>query len=270
MKQKVLIIGEYIEDVHVFCKVERVSPDKFVPVLRPIKTVKTPGGAANCYENLKAMFPELDIYFICQEKHIIKTRYLEASTNQHYIRIDEFDKVESPLTIVQLVELLGKQGIRLSDFAAIGISDYGKGFVTKELINEISQNAQTFLDTKHILDKSWSKHVFCVKINNKEYETNQAANSDFSCQNLIVTRGGDGTTVNGVLYESYRVEVRDTSGAGDSFFATIIGCYLNGIDFSESVPLANQVCSLLATRQGVNIMNKKDLQRAASLLNYQL
>jgi sugar/nucleoside kinase (ribokinase family) len=62
----------------------------------------------------------------------------------------------------------------------------------------------------------------------------------------------------------------DSSGAGDAFFATLIGLYLEGKTFEEAIPICNCICGMLAAKRGVNIMRREDLDMAKSLMNYPL
>lgn len=264
-KKKVLVIGEYILDKFVYCKpTGRTAPDKCCPVVLKGETISNPGGAANMEANLRSLFPALDVYFIHQEQKIIKTRYLEEG-GQHFVRVDEFDQVEEMLTLDNLKAILSAENLTLNDFELIAISDYGKGFVSEELINQLSENHKVFADTKHILHSLWSSKLFCAKINEKEWNRHNKDSSP--CQNLIVTRGKAGAEYEGVLYPGRKVMQNDVSGCGDVFFACLIGLHLEGLTFAQSIPICNMLCSLAAKEIGVNIMKKEDLNIAISLLD---
>lgn len=268
--KKILVLGEKILDKFIYCKANRLAPDRPVPVLEPLHTRESPGGAANFAANLRSLFPELEVFYIHQQDLIVKTRFVEEKTNHHFLRLDENDKIEEKLTIGNLKLILQQNNLSLSDFKYFAISDYGKGFVTKELITHLSCWGKVFLDTKFILGY-WSNSVFCVKINEKEWQNNVDSNIELpSCQNLIVTRGEKGSEYNGKLYQSQPTELVDSSGLGDVFHAAIVGLHLKGYTFEQSIPIANQLCGISAHKRGVNIMTPRDLEMAEAVLEAKL
>ena len=44
---------------------------------------------------------------------------------------------------------------------------------------------------------------------------------------MIITRGSSGAEYNGIMYPVDKVDVRDTSGAGDTFLAGLVYAYIN-------------------------------------------
>jgi hydroxymethylpyrimidine/phosphomethylpyrimidine kinase len=68
---------------------------------------------------------------------------------------------------------------------------------------------------------------------------------------LIHTKGSDGCYFNGKNYPVNKVEVKDSSGAGDSFFAALICKYLNTKNIEESIIFANTCASEVVKHKGV-------------------
>ena len=116
----------------------------------------------NVKENLLGLGVSVDI--ITNEKEIIKSRHIENKSRQHIIRVDwgEDEKVK-PLSFDKI------ERINFDLYDAVVISDYNKGFITKENISKIlsfTNNIPVFVDTKK---KDLRCYEGCIiKINEKE------------------------------------------------------------------------------------------------------
>jgi sugar/nucleoside kinase (ribokinase family) len=47
------------------------------------------------------------------------------------------------------------------------------------------------------------------------------------------------------------IEVRDLSGAGDTFMASLVVSYLKTLDIEQSIQYANEMASLVVQKKGV-------------------
>ena len=111
--------------------------------------------------------------------------------------------------------------VDFSDYEAIIVSDYDKGFLSTEQLRNISLiHPLTFLDTKKILG-SWCKDYSFIKINGTEYQKTISTINEEILEKLIITKGPQGAFYNGRRYAVPMVEVKDTSGAGDSFISAL-------------------------------------------------
>ena len=63
--------------------------------------------------------------------------------------------------------------------------------------------------------------------------------------------GGDGCVFNKKTYPVTRVDVKDTSGAGDSFMAALCIKYLQTENIIESIEFANKCASEVVKHRGV-------------------
>jgi D-beta-D-heptose 7-phosphate kinase/D-beta-D-heptose 1-phosphate adenosyltransferase len=161
---KVLVIGDGCKDVFQYGKCERLSPEAPVPVFKPIKSKSNGGMAMNVYTNLLALGIDVDVI---TDSGITKTRYVDEVSNQMLLRVDENDEIEQIKT-----EQL--ETIDFKKYDAIVISDYNKGFLDEQDIEYIaSKHRRVFMDTKKNIS-NWSDKVFCIKINNKEYQKNKS------------------------------------------------------------------------------------------------
>ena len=86
---KVLLIGDSCTDIFIYGKIERLSPEAPVPVIKPIHKTENGGMAKNVKLNLEALGLEVDI--ITNSNDIKKIRYIDDKSNQMVMRVDEHD-----------------------------------------------------------------------------------------------------------------------------------------------------------------------------------
>jgi fructokinase len=90
-----------------------------------------------------------------------------------------------------------------------------------------------------------------------------AVRDALECDNLCVTRGGDGALLvasSGAVaqHPGFDVTAVDTVGAGDSFLATLLDSLLGGATASASLERACRVGAFVATQQGATPMHDRD------------
>lgn len=248
---KVLVIGDSCTDVFVYGKCERLSPEAPVPVLKPTKTNYGGGMTINVHQNLKALGVDCDI--ITNDIRPVKTRYIDEVSNQMLLRVDEKD-------FIRQISLEFFNKIDFSQYDVVVISDYNKGFLSEIDIQAITeQHSLVFMDTKKKLG-SWAKDVEFIKINEKEYIQNWSTDFGFK-GNLITTRGKDGATLN--YGKSFPIEeehdVRDVSGAGDTFLAGLVADYIKNNDISSAIRFANRCAAWVVSQKGVVIIKPEKL-----------
>jgi D-glycero-beta-D-manno-heptose-7-phosphate kinase len=246
---KILIIGDSCEDQYIYCTTDRFCPDAPVPVLMPIKKVKSLGMAGNVADNLKALGVEVEL--ISNSKKIKKTRYVHERTNHMFIRVDEG---ENDIDKIQLESL----NIEWLEYDAIIVSDYCKGFISEQDIEYISKkHPLTFLDTKKKLGL-FAKNFTFIKINDVEY--NKTKSTVENLNNLIVTLGPKGAMYNNQIFPVEEVDVKDTSGAGDTFMAGLVYFYLtNNKNIDKAIEMANKCASQVVQKKGTAKINLKQL-----------
>jgi D-beta-D-heptose 7-phosphate kinase/D-beta-D-heptose 1-phosphate adenosyltransferase len=242
---KVLVIGDSCTDIFRYGKVERLAPEAPVPVIIPEREESTPGMAGNVVRNLEALGAEVS--FITNTNNIRKIRYVCSKYNHILLRVDENDKCENINDQVS-------GNICWSDFDAIIISDYNKGFLDGLDIKFISeQHPLVFLDTKKILGK-WAHEINCIKINYQEYLNNRSIlEYDSNLKDkTIVTRGKYGCDFRGVNYPTKEVPVKDVSGAGDTFLAGLVVGYLKTKDYKKAIEFAQECTTIVVQKSGVS------------------
>jgi D-beta-D-heptose 7-phosphate kinase/D-beta-D-heptose 1-phosphate adenosyltransferase len=241
---RILVIGDSCKDVFVYGKADRLCPEAPVPVFIPQRRISNGGMAANVYENIKSLDFPVDL--ITNDLVVEKTRYVEEKTNHQIIRIDsEYER--SPR-----IKDLDK--VQFDQYSAIIISDYNKGFLEYDDIEYIcNSHPSVFIDTKKVINDKMLSAKF-IKINEYEYRNNILAGQSFVNyqEKLIVTLSGKGCEYQGVLYPVELVEIKDNSGAGDTFISGLVVNYCKTKNIEDSIKYANECATIVVQQKGVN------------------
>jgi bifunctional ADP-heptose synthase (sugar kinase/adenylyltransferase) len=145
-------------------------------------------------------------------------------------------------------------------YDAVVISDYCKGFLTEEDIEYITkQHPLTFLDTKKTLGKFADNTAF-IKINDVEYNKTKSTITPVLKEKLIITLGSKGAIYKENSYHVDEVDVRDTSGAGDTFLAGLVYYYLTYNTINQAINMANNCASQVVQKKGTAKVNKNELK----------
>jgi len=248
MTKKVLIIGESCKDIFNYGKCDRLCPDAPVPVFNGISTVETDGMAMNVAHNIGSLGIEVDILTNDGWEKSKKSRYIDNKTNQMLLRIDENDEVLQPFDAF----LLKEENIR--NYDAVIISDYCKGFLTEKAMKQISLlNQNVFLDTKRLLGP-WCSNIEFIKINYYEHDRTKHLLNQNIYDKLIITLGSDGCKYRDEVFPVPKVEIKDSSGGGDTFIAALVAKYIETKDIRESIRFANECATKVVQKRGVSII----------------
>lgn len=239
--KNILIIGDSCRDIFVYCNALRLAPDFPVPILSIVNQTENPGMAKNVCRNIQ-MFADCDIVTNPNWQEITKTRYVHETTNHMFVRVDNVVKV--PRINLDKIAF---------DYKLIVISDYNKGFLAESDIEYIcKRHPNVFIDTKKILG-SWAENAKYIKINDYEYQNSKPYLTPTLEDLIIHTKGGEGCVFRNISYPVDKVDVRDTSGAGDSFMAGLCVKYLQTENIVESIKFANRCASEVVKHRGVTI-----------------
>ena len=160
-------------------------------------------------------------------------------SKQQILRIDH-DAKSQPITFETAIPPV---------YDAVVISDYNKGTVGYELIEELVKEVSVpiFVDTKKT---DLARLAGCyVKINALE---KSRATSLPKIDHLIVTQGYHGATWNGWGYPAELVgDVTDVCGAGDTFLAALAYQFLVTNSMPDAVKFANRAASITVQHVGV-------------------
>ena len=248
---KVLVIGDSCLDEYIYCTTNGFCPDAPVPILKPKSFISTLGMAGNVVDNLKALGVEVEL--ISNTNKIKKIRYVDKRTNHMFFRIDEGEDDVFPIAKKSL------ENINWDNYHAVIISDYCKGFIDEDTIKYISeQHPITFLDTKKQID-NYAKNITFIKINDVEYRYSADFLDKEYLDKLIITRGPNGAEYKSKVYPVKKVDVRDTSGAGDTFLAGLVSNYLGKYNIIEAIKFANKCATQVVQKKGTAKINKNEI-----------
>ena len=241
----ILVIGDSCRDVYTYCKCDRLCPEVPAPVLNFSYEIECGGMAKNVVANIQSLNVKCDLLTNSDWHHVTKNRYVDADTNYMFIRVDSHTEVK-PISLNDIN----------FDYKLIVISDYDKGFLTSNDIDTICHSHScVFLDTKKVLG-DWAKEAKFIKINHTEYARSKKANAinDELDSKIIRTAGPEGCFYDGRQYEADKVEVKDVSGAGDSFMAGLAVEYLSTNDIIDSISFANKCATTVVQKRGVSVV----------------
>lgn len=297
LPKNILVIGDIILDRYIRGHVSRISPEAPVPVIRQQDIKYVLGGAGNVALNLSTMGANPILFSLVGEDHAaceidnlckfynikykpiiesgrrtsIKTRVV--ATNQQLLRIDEED--DHDLSSVSADKLLSELIIILKTIDAVILSDYNKGLLTPNLINQIINlcaNSQipVFVDPKKNNAQIYKGATY-IKPNKKELETisgiicnssssiAEAANKIIqeTGSNVLVTLSSDGMIFfrndNEVFSQkAFAREVFDVSGAGDTVISAMAYALANDYSITDAMMIANAASSVAVSKVGTS------------------
>lgn len=240
---RISVIGESCKDIFVYCDAIRLAPDIPVPVLRTIHTEENPGMAANVFRNINSRLNDCSLHTNPGWESITKTRFMHDNSNHMFFRVDS----KSDINRINL------ESLELTAELVV-ISDYNKGFLTEADIDWIcGHHPNVFLDTKKILG-DWASKARFIKINDFEYKNSKNKITSVLDKKIIHTMGQSGCNFLGKNFPVTKHEIRDTSGAGDSFMAALVLEFLNSQDIVKSIKAANLAASQVVQHRGVGVI----------------
>ncbi|MEL0099590.1 MAG: PfkB family carbohydrate kinase, partial [Opitutae bacterium] len=263
---RVLVIGDVMLDRYVMGEVNRISPEAPVPVLTVQAERSVAGGAANVALNIRSLGAQVEsigwfgqddrgdeLVSILRNKEISVdqefrfsstptiTKSRVTASNQQICRVDrEASSEHYQPDLAKLGQVITE---KVAQADAVIVSDYGKGFVTNELLCLVRKSAQFLaIDPKPSRLLDYSKPDLLTpnrmealelagmsRESREKFPTDQVVETIFNIHSprmLAVTLGGEGM----LLAKSGKVEhmiptaareVFDVSGAGDTVIASL-------------------------------------------------
>jgi len=311
--RRITVIGDLMLDEFVWGKVGRISPEAPVPVVEVTGESFYPGGAANVARNLREFVDHVAVIGMLGKDRsgqqlrelltaqnintsnavedetfstIVKTRII--ALHQQVVRVDR-EKIVSPSAdqIAKVVAAI-RNAIQKTD--AIIFEDYGKGFVTTELVSEIARQARAAgkivaadPNPRHSVD--W-RGVTVVKPNRAEAflgsgvpwrEPDEAPGKDadlkrageallknWETKYVLVTLGEHGM----MLFQQNEAphyiptkarQVFDVSGAGDTAIALFTLGLVCGATPIEAAEIANHASAVVVSKLGTATVTRDEL-----------
>jgi bifunctional ADP-heptose synthase (sugar kinase/adenylyltransferase) len=247
---KILVIGDSCIDVYVYGHCSRMCPDAPVPIMIPEYTLQYPGMAGNVVRNINALGIETDI--LTNKEQIEKTRYVDSKTNHMFIRVDTGEE--------SIARINGIEKINFKEYDAVVISDYCKGFLEEDDIRYIAENSNyTFLDTKKTIKDDFVNSINFIKINENEYNKCKNTISEEIQKKIIVTLGGKGCVYQNKIYSVKKVDVKDNTGAGDSFLSGLVVKFCQTQNIEEAIKYANKCATYVVQKKGTTTINPHEI-----------
>lgn len=243
-KYQILLVGDNGIDQYQYGTVTRISPEAPVPIINYTHSITKPGMAANVKDNLEKL--GCDVEFLHGLKTSVKTRIIDSKSKQHLLRIDQ-DQPSKPVKILTA---------DLDQYDAIVVSDYNKGSVEYETIENLRNNysGPIFVDTKK---GDLARFEGCyVKINQLEYEAAKTYPTE-----LIVTLGRDGVRYKGYKIKAPQVEAFDVCGAGDTFLSALTFEYIRTQDILKAIEFATTAAGITIQHVGVYSPTLTEIER---------
>lgn len=192
---RILVVGDVMLDRFVHGRVDRVSPEAPIPVLRIQRESAMPGGAGNVVANLAALGVGTDLVAVIGDddagrelSHLVrtlngradgllcvpdrptttKTRFIAGG--QQLLRADA--ETDSPLDDATAARLLAAAATLLPGAGVLVLSDYGKGVLTADVTAALidlarAAGVRVLVDPKG-RDYHRYRGAFCVTPNAKE------------------------------------------------------------------------------------------------------
>ncbi len=311
--KRIMVIGDLMLDEFVWGKVGRISPEAPVPVVEITGESFYPGGAANVARNLREFVDHVAIIGLLgkdrsgqQLREILAKGKIDASDavedeafrttvktriiarQQQVVRVDREQFVNPSSAQIEKVVAAVRKNIPDTD--AIIFEDYGKGFLTNELVSQIARDARAdgkivAADPNPRQSVDW-RGVTAVKPNRAEAfhaaglpwrepddipaddadlrRTGEILLKKWEANYVLVTLGEHGM----MLFQGQEAphyiptkarQVFDVSGAGD----TAIALFTLGLTCeatpTEAAEIANHGSAVVVSKLGTAIVTRDEL-----------
>lgn len=305
----ILVIGDVGVDKYTKGRVNRISPEAPVPIVEVYEEWNKLGLAANVSDNLQSLGVKstlcgvigddtnadalenlveevgLSTWGLVRDAKRMTTFKERVVTNiQQICRVDY--ETKEPIAIQTQERILKRVSEFLEMHSAVILEDYGKGFFTKKLTQDLialSHDMGKFVavDPSRTTPPEFYKGVDLLKPNQVESEmmahalgysdtgTEQIAKiliDKLSLKKLIITLGSEGMAIFDEK-ENFKMktiptlarEVFDVSGAGDTAISTIIASIASGASLEEAAWIGNCASGVVVGKKGTALVNVNEL-----------
>lgn len=315
-KCRILVIGDVMLDHFIWGHVRRISPEAPVPIVEVTREEFYPGGAANVARNISPFSPHTHLMgrvgkdsaadrlrdLLIADKvdpapllvhdtlpTISKARV--SARQQQIVRVDREKLL--PLTTDELAEIEKRLRALAPNLDAIILEDYGKGFMTTELMQLVSKiaaehNLIVTVDPSPRNPLPWSG-VTLVKPNRLEafaaagledhllpgppdtnpelLEVGRILLEKWAVNSILVTLGEHGMMLFERGQSPHHIptrarEVFDVSGAGDTAIALLTLALAAGFKLPDAAEIANHASGIVVAKLGTATLTPDELLAA--------
>lgn len=315
---RILVVGDVMLDHFIWGHVRRISPEAPVPIVEVTREEFYPGGAANVARNISPFSPNTHLMgrvgkdmaadklrtLLIEDKvdpapllvhetlpTISKARV--SARQQQIVRVDREKLL--PLTASELIEVEQRLRDLAPNLDAIILEDYGKGFMTEQLMQLVAKIASEHklivtVDPSPRNPLPWAG-VSLVKPNRLEafaaagledhllpeaplentelLEVGRVLLAKWNVASILVTLGEQGM----MLFERGKPphhiptrarEVFDVSGAGDTAIALLTLALASGHSLLEAAEISNHASGIVVGKLGTATLTPDELLAAFS------
>ena len=240
----ILVVGASCIDKYIYGTCNRLCPEAPVPIIIPSFQREYGGMAKNVFNNSKAIakqyFSNYAIDLITNTNPSTKTRIVDVRTNQMIVRIDE----------EEIKEKLDLSSTNLDAYDAIIVSDYNKGYMSKNDLSRLGSHKLSFVDSKRPVG-NWAKEFNFIKVNQFEYNVSKHFIDKHLLDKTIITCGERGVIYNKDGFPAPKIiATTDTSGAGDTFLSAFSLMYISTKSIENSIRHAQDCCIKVLQKRG--------------------
>ena len=311
--RRITVIGDLMLDEFVWGKVGRISPEAPVPVVEVTGESFYPGGAANVARNLREFVDRVAIIgllgkdrsgqqlreLLSEQKidtsnaieeatfhTIVKTRII--ARHQQVVRVDR-ERFVGP-SASQIAEVVAGVRKNIPEIDAIIFEDYGKGFLSTELVSQIADaarsarkivaadpNPRNLIEWRGltVIKPNRTEAFLAAGIPNDDPDIVPSQDTDlkrtgetllkkWEAENVLITLGEHGM----MLFQEKEAphyiptkarEVFDVSGAGDTAIALFTLGLACGATPTEAAEIANHASAVVVSKLGTATVTRDEL-----------
>ena len=307
-RARVLVVGDLMLDEFLWGKVSRISPEAPVPVVWVERESVMPGGAANVANNIRALGGTVAVVGLIGEDRwgdlllgeltsrtvdtsgiirvkrptTVKTRVI--AHHQQVVRVDR--EQPEPLPDAALGRLIDAVRSRIADADAVILEDYGKGVITRKLLEAVIPAARSLrkIITVDPKQEHFDLYQGVTALTPNRMEAAEAVGRELTsdadvqragreiiqrlrCQACLVTLGEEGMWLFEQSGRETRIptvaqEVFDVAGAGDTVIGTFTLALASGADMAQAARIANYAAGIVVGKLGVAVATPKELSVA--------
>jgi D-beta-D-heptose 7-phosphate kinase/D-beta-D-heptose 1-phosphate adenosyltransferase len=305
-RARVLVIGDVMLDEFIWGQVTRISPEAPVPVVWAQSESVMPGGAANVANNIRALGGQVQLIGVvgsdrwgdvlvdeltkrkvdvaglvrdASRPTTVKTRVI--AHHQQVVRLDrEYPAPLGPSVVTRLLNVVRKQ---LDTIDAVVIEDYGKGVITRKLLEEViplarakrklitvdpkEEHFDLYRDVTVVTPNRAEAGAMVGRTLETERDVIQAARElvkRLNAESVLMTLGEDGMCLCEKAGRCVRIPtvaqaVFDVAGAGDTVIGTLTTALAIGASLHEAAVLANYAAGIVVGKVGVATASPQEL-----------
>lgn len=301
-ERRVLVLGDLMLDNFIWGEVHRISPEAPVPVVEVREESQLLGGSANVAHNvaslggnvlvvgvlgndlagreLARLFEEIavpTVGLICEDGRptTVKTRIIA-----HHQQVVRFDREwRAPLRKETVEGIVSFTRENLPGLHGIIVSDYAKGVVTRELLDDLRllvagspipvivdpkvQHADLYRSFTMVTPNHHeASQMSGIQIRDEKslIEAGHSLLEKLACETVLITRGKEGMSLfhrNGSIIHIPTVAQRvyDVTGAGDTVIAAVTLGMVAGLSPEEAALLANLAAGVVVGEVGTAVVS---------------